>query len=77
MKVANKHKIYLVDANVTISKSQSRQREQIQGVSSKKEYIWICGMLTELNCRLWVRGKGWNRFNDKNVYKGYIDKEWI
>ena len=32
-----KHKIYLVEANVMILKSQSREMEQNRGVSSKKE----------------------------------------
>jgi len=36
MKVANKHKIYLVEADIMISKSQSHEMEQNRGVSSKR-----------------------------------------
>jgi len=38
MKVANKHKFYLVDADVMISKSKGREMEQNrEGISSKKK----------------------------------------
>ena len=70
MKVANKHKIYLVDADVMISKSQSREMEQNrEGISSKKKQIWICATLTEL---IVAFGLG-----EKVGIKDIKDKEWI
>jgi len=59
-----------------ISKSQSRGWNKIEEFHPKKSRYGYVGRSLS-NIRLWVKGKGWNRFNDKNVYKEYIDKEWI
>ena len=56
MKVANKHKIYLVEADIMINLKVMRWNK-IEEFHPKEEKIWICGTLIELNCRVWVKGK--------------------
>ena len=43
MKVANKHKMYLVEANVMISKSQSHETKKIEEFHPKKSIYGYVG----------------------------------